>query len=96
MGSRIMTRASWYSSILVCSLFMNGWVLNAWAADPIAWSDLGSNEQKVLAPFKDKWEGFSAERQQRLQQGAQRWQTMTPDQKTRARRINFNMVLEEK
>ena len=55
--------------------------LPAWGQEEpqaLPWSQLAPEEQTVLTPFKEQWGSFPPSRQYRLQQGAQRYQQMTP------------------
>ena len=47
------------------------------------WSALTPDEQKVLAPLHDTWDQLPALKQQRLRRGAQRWDTLTPEQRAK-------------
>jgi phosphoserine phosphatase len=52
-------------------------------AAPIAWSSLSPDEQQILESVHKNWDQLPA--QQRLLRGAQRWATLTPEQRNNVR-----------
>ncbi len=54
-------------------------------AGDIPWSSLSADEKRTLSRAQDKWDQLPTERQQRLLDGARRWQNMSPDQREQAR-----------
>jgi len=56
----------------------------AWAGD-IPWSSLSADEQRTLSKARNNWDQLPTERQQRLLDGAHRWQEMNPQQREQAR-----------
>lgn len=53
-------------------------------ADDRAFSTLPPDEQRVLTPFADSWDGLDAATREQLRRGAQRWLSMSPEQRARA------------
>ena len=51
--------------------------LAAAPASAIEWQDLSPEQQSVLAGMEQRWSELPAARQERLAQGAARWQAMT-------------------
>ncbi|MGB8325989.1 MAG: DUF3106 domain-containing protein, partial [Steroidobacteraceae bacterium] len=51
---------------------------------PIAWSSLSAEQQKVLTNFVDRWDALPPARQQALARGSGRWVAMSPDQRQEA------------
>jgi len=47
---------------------------------------LSSEEQGLLAPFAERWQGLPPGRQQSLRKGIKRWTQMTPEQQARAKK----------
>ena len=48
------------------------------------WSELGKDEQRVLAAHADSWQQLDASTQDRLLRGARRWLSLTPEQRAAA------------
>ena len=44
----------------------------------IIWENLSLEQQKILKPFKDKWDTFPVEKQQSLYNGSKKWIDMSP------------------
>ena len=65
--------------VLIASLLWLAATL-AYAADGgTAWSALPPEEQRVLAPFAEQWDGLDTATQEKLRHGAARWVRMTPE-----------------
>lgn len=54
-------------------------------AGDIPWSSLSAEEQRTLSRARDNWDQLPTGRQQRLLEGARRWQHMNPQQREQAR-----------
>ena len=54
-------------------------------AGDIPWSSLSADEQRILSRAHGNWDQLPTERQQRLLNGAHRWQEMNPQQREQAR-----------
>jgi len=52
-------------------------------AQPIPWTSLAPDEQKVLEKVRDSWSQLPPGAQQRLRRAAQRWAQMAPEQRAR-------------
>ena len=54
-------------------------------AAPVPWSALGPDEQRLLAPVRERWQEIPPAQQQRLRRKAERWQSLAPEQQDRIR-----------
>ena len=45
----------------------------------------------LLQPYRDRWQEFSPERQERLRHGVQRWQGMTPEEQQVLQQVLFEL-----
>ena len=54
-------------------------------ATPLAWSQLTTAQQRVLAPVQGQWTDFTAKRQQHRAQHADRWAALPPAKQQRIR-----------
>jgi hypothetical protein len=55
-------------------------------AQGIAWDDLSAEQQQLLAPLEDNWDGLPDARRQNILNGVRRWQSLTPEQQQQAQR----------
>ena len=56
----------------------------ALAAEGTPWNKLSPEQRALLMKaHEDRWNSMSAEKQQRMLKGAERWQTMTPEERKR-------------
>ena len=53
-----------------------------WASG-VAWDDLTTQQQQVLAPLRNSWDQLPAERQEKLRRGADHWDSMSPEHRDR-------------
>ena len=53
-------------------------------ADGITWDQLSDEQRVVLRQFEDNFDDMPAERRERLSKGAERYATMTPQQREQA------------
>ena len=54
-------------------------------ATPLAWRELGPNQQHLLQPYAMDWDSYPPARQQALARGAKRWLSMDPTARANAR-----------
>lgn len=67
-------------------LFLLGTATLSFAEDPgVAWSNLSSEEKRVLNRYANRWDELSPKEQKRLQKGAREWTHMNPEQRKRIR-----------
>ena len=53
-------------------------------AQPVQWSSLSPDQQKLLGKFSSNWNTLPPERQQALARGSNRWLGMSPEQRGQA------------
>ena len=51
---------------------------------PVAWSSLSPNQQRLLAQFGSRWDTLPPGRQQALAHGSERWLSMSPAERDQA------------
>lgn len=69
---------------VITAILLNGPAWGESNSPGIPWGDLSSAEQRVLAPLQKSWDQLPAERQHRMQKGANRWTGMTTQQRQQA------------
>ena len=77
-------RRRWPAVVLALALGLISCALFAQPSVQVPWTDLGKDEQRVLAPHAETWERLDAQTQERLLRGARRWLSLTPDERTAA------------
>lgn len=72
--------------VILVLLFLWGPTVCVFADDSgVSWSNLSSEERKVLRRYSKRWEKLSPSQQRRLQQGAREWTHMNPEQREHIR-----------
>lgn len=91
MHSKPLKHCGWLILLLLASPMLvqaddAGSPINQNISQGIDWQTLSTEEQTLLAPFAEKWEGLPPGRQQRLRKGIKRWTLLTPEQRARAKK----------
>jgi hypothetical protein len=74
----------WPAVVLALVLGFSACAFAAEGSQPVSWSDLGKEEQRVLAPHADTWARLDAQTREQLLRGARRWLSLTPDERAAA------------
>jgi len=59
--------------------------VNAGTAQPLAWSALSADQQRMLAPLQGQWDQLQPARQRRLAERARHWATLPPEHRQQIR-----------